>query len=144
MNKLKTYCEKRAKTTVAIVNRLSNEPQPKKLKTDNVVTMLEMLNKNMSTCEMNEWTQMIAPDRESKAEVINETLWFMGICENETLALQKYREQYKFYYKTREQDFKKCKEFYKRFKQKYPEFQDRKHLDPEINLDRCRAGISSI
>ena len=49
MNKLKTYCEKRAKTTVAIVNRLSNEPQPKKLKTDNVVTMLEMLNK---TCRL--------------------------------------------------------------------------------------------
>ena len=70
MNEAKAYCEKRVEN--AIDNRFSNEPQPKKLKTDSMITTTEMLNKPLS-CERNGWEEIIAADRESKTDFYNQS-----------------------------------------------------------------------
>ena len=149
MTKLQAYtdvCEKglKATNTVTIAHRSSSEPQPKKQKTDNISTTPELLNNYVLVHEPIEWKRLVVAKLEDKAVCINKAQIDLDLSEDQSFALQKYREQYRLWYKIREQDFKNCKGFYKRFKQKYPEFKDRKHLEPEINLDRCRAGISSV
>jgi hypothetical protein len=139
-------CEKGIKSThtVTIAHRSSSEPQPKKQKPNNILTTPELVNNYALVHEPFEWNRLVVVEPEDEVVCINKVQINRDLREDKSFALQKYRELYRLWYKIREQDFKNCKGFYKRFRQKYPEFKHRKHLEPEINLDRCRAGISSV
>ena len=161
-------CEKGIKSIHTIAHRSSSEPQPKKQKQNNmlkqqqnnipkqkqnnilkqkqnnILATSELVNTYALVHEPFEWNRLVVVEPEDEVVCINKVQINRDLREDKSFALQKYRELYRLWYKIREQDFKNCKGFYKRFKQKYPEFKHRKHLEPEINLDRCRAGISSV
>ena len=134
-------CEKGIKSTHTIAHSSSSEPQPKNQKQNNILTTPELVNNYTPVHEPFEWNRLVVVEPEDEVVCINKVQINRDPREDKSFALQKYRELYRLWYKIREQDFKNCKGFYKRFKQKYPEFKHRKHLEPEINLDRCRAGM---
>ena len=103
MTKLQAYvdlCEKglKATHTVTTAHRSSSEPQPKKQKTDNILTTPELLNNYVLVHEPFEWKRLVVAELEDKVVCINKAQVDLDLREDQSFALQKYRKFLNFFF----------------------------------------------